>query len=171
MYYWDTEARMGTAKAMDYFVEWTRRFLKTTPTISDGFELEFSSSSQAELWRLRAEPSWGTLIFELKLSWIFLTPKISHFIKKQYHLQRSKLSTWEIGKKVLTDRLDPCIISSKFLDWFSFRYSSAFTSIDKDICELEVTCISQHSSVNALLIRETTVKLKDAPICIFDPFL
>ena len=35
---------------------------------SDEPELEFSSSSWAELWRFRAEPSWGTSIFELKLS-------------------------------------------------------------------------------------------------------
>ena len=57
--------------------------------------------AQVELWSFRAEPSrvepsQGTLIFELKQSWIFwcivffLTPKISHFIKKQYYLQQSK---------------------------------------------------------------------------------
>ena len=37
----------------------------------DGFELEFSGSSESELWRFRAEPSWGTFIFELKPSWQF----------------------------------------------------------------------------------------------------
>ena len=42
--------------------------------IRDEFELEFSGSSQAKLWRFRAEPSqaepsWGTSIFELKPSW------------------------------------------------------------------------------------------------------
>ena len=36
---------------------------------SDEPELEFSGSSWAELWRFRAEPSWGTLIFELNPSW------------------------------------------------------------------------------------------------------
>ena len=40
---------------------------------SDEFELEFSGSSRAELWRFRAEPSWGTSIFELKPSWNFFT--------------------------------------------------------------------------------------------------
>ena len=30
---------------------------------SDEPELEFSGSSWAELWRFRAKPSWGTLIF------------------------------------------------------------------------------------------------------------
>ena len=38
---------------------------------SDEPEPEFSSSSRAELWRFRAEPSWGTLISELKPSWVF----------------------------------------------------------------------------------------------------
>ena len=37
--------------------------------ISDEPELEFSGSSRAELGRFRAKASWGTLIFELKLSW------------------------------------------------------------------------------------------------------
>ena len=38
-------------------------------TSSDEPEPEFSSSSRAELWRFRAEPSWGTSISELKPSW------------------------------------------------------------------------------------------------------
>ena len=36
---------------------------------SDEFELEFSGSSEPELWNFLAEPSWGTLISELKPSW------------------------------------------------------------------------------------------------------
>ena len=44
--------------------------------ISDEPELEFSGSSRAELWRFRAEPSWGTLIFELKPSWNFFKPQL-----------------------------------------------------------------------------------------------
>ena len=36
----------------------------------DEIELEFSGSSKPELWRFQAEPSWGTLIFGLKPSWI-----------------------------------------------------------------------------------------------------
>ena len=36
---------------------------------SDGFELDFSGLSEPKLWKFRAEPSWGTLIFELKPSW------------------------------------------------------------------------------------------------------
>jgi hypothetical protein len=40
-------------------------------TTRDEFELEFSGSSEPELWMFRAEPSWGTLIFELKPSWQF----------------------------------------------------------------------------------------------------
>ena len=39
---------------------------------SDEPELEFSGSSRAELWRFRAEPSWGTLISELKPSWPYV---------------------------------------------------------------------------------------------------
>ena len=39
--------------------------------VSDEPEPEFSSSSRAELWRFRAEPSWGTSISELKPSWNF----------------------------------------------------------------------------------------------------
>ena len=35
---------------------------------SDESELEFSGSSRAELGRICAKPSWGTLIFELKPS-------------------------------------------------------------------------------------------------------
>ena len=47
---------------------------------SDEPELEFSGLSRAELGKIRAKPSWGTLIFELKPSWtkIFLT----HFFPK-----------------------------------------------------------------------------------------
>ena len=51
--------------------------LQYIPT-SDEFELEFSSSSRAELWRFRAEPSWGTLILELKPSWQYVY-QISQF--------------------------------------------------------------------------------------------
>ena len=40
----------------------------------DDFELEFSGSSEPELWRFRAEPSQGTSVFELKPSWSFLSP-------------------------------------------------------------------------------------------------
>ena len=50
---------------------------------SDEFELEFSSSSRAELWRFWAEPSWGTSIFELKPSWQYwqyVCQKIAFFI-------------------------------------------------------------------------------------------
>ena len=35
----------------------------------DEFELEFSGSSRAVLWKYQAKPSRGTLIFELKPSW------------------------------------------------------------------------------------------------------
>ena len=37
----------------------------------DEFELQFSGSSEPQLWRFWAEPSWGTSIFELKPSWNF----------------------------------------------------------------------------------------------------
>ena len=44
------------------------RSKRTDLSIRDEFELEFSGSSEPELGRCRAEPSWGTLIFELKPS-------------------------------------------------------------------------------------------------------
>ena len=52
------------------FLFWYIYFKKSQHVATrDEFELEFSSSSEPELWRIRAEPSWGTLIFELKPSW------------------------------------------------------------------------------------------------------
>ena len=50
----------------------------------DEFELEFSGSSEPELWKFRAEPSWGTLIFELKPSWNFFK-KYNQISQYQYH--------------------------------------------------------------------------------------
>ena len=50
----------------------------------DGFELEFSGSSEPELWRFRAEPSraepsWSTSVSELKPSWIYTSLSSNFF--------------------------------------------------------------------------------------------
>ena len=71
--YWGCKgSRAGNNQQLsDWKKGYWSNFSEVYLTISDEPEPEFSSSSRAELWRFRAEPSWGTLIFELKPSWIF----------------------------------------------------------------------------------------------------
>ena len=54
---------------------------------SDDPELEFSGSSRAELGRFRAEPSWGSLIFELNPSWKNIAIFFPHFSPPSLYYQ------------------------------------------------------------------------------------
>ena len=64
------------SKYGDYDLVWSKcyvlDFYPQSVISRNEFELEFSGSSEPVLWKFRAEPSWSTLIFELKPRWQFL---------------------------------------------------------------------------------------------------
>ena len=45
--------------------------------------LSWNFPARAELWRFWAEPSWGTLIFELKPSWQYLELADNMYVNKK----------------------------------------------------------------------------------------
>ena len=61
---------------------------------SDEFELKYSGLSRAKQWKFRAEPSWGTLIFELKPSWQYRQLADDMYVnKKQILVPTPKLQS------------------------------------------------------------------------------